>query len=278
MEIIKIKTPQENWIITSVFPVDSQSVLIISPATGVKQSFYYPFADYLNGNGITVITFDFHGIGQSLWDSVKYVQSSVSDWGFYDLQAVIEFAKARFLLAKIRVLGHSIGGQLIGFASSSIDLDKIILVGSQSGYWAFWKGGSKLKMWATWHLLFPLVNNLFGYFPAKSFSKMENLPKKAAMQWSNWCKSGEYFFSEFNEDILYFKSIVSRVTCISIDDDEFAPIDAVKWLVDRFSNAQIKRIHLEPYAYGYKDIGHFGVFKENKRLVLWRMLLREILE
>ncbi|RIW13382.1 alpha/beta fold hydrolase [Algoriphagus lacus] len=278
MELIKLKTRKEYWISASVFPQDSFLVLIISPATGVKQSFYHPFANYLNENGITVITFDFHGIGESLADSIKTVSTSASEWGVHDLESVIEFSKVRFSLSKIFVLGHSIGGQLLGFAKSSVDLEKIILIGSQSGYWGFWKGSEKLKMWATWHVLFPALLKIYRYFPAKSFSRMEDLPKEVGLQWSKWCRSPDYFLEEFNEDVLYFKSIVTRVTCISIEDDKFAPIDAVNWLADRFSKAQIKRVHLDPYDFGYKSIGHFGIFKENNRLVLWRMLLREILE
>ncbi len=278
MEITKIKTRRGHWITASVFRQNSNLVLIISPAAGVKQSFYYAFAEFLNAHGIIIVTFDFYGIGESLDGSIQQVSINAAEWGIYDLEAIITFSKNSFSLARIMVLGHSIGGLLLGFARSAMDLDKVLLVGSQSGYCGFWKEFSKVKMWATWHIIFPVLTNLNFYFPSKSFTRMENLPKEVALQLSQWSRNPKYFLSEYAEDILYFKSILVQVTSISIEDDEFAPQQAVNWLTLRFSNAQVKRIHLAPAEFGLRIIGHFGIFEGKNRPKLWNLLLKEILE
>ena len=124
---------------------------------------------------------------------------------------------------KLFLLGHSIGGQLIGFAKSSLDLHKIVLVATQSGYWKLWKGKDQLLMWLNWHILFPILPPIFGYMPSKKISSMENLPKNVAKQWSNWGRKPNYLFDEFPESELFFKEIQCSMLAISIENDFYAP-------------------------------------------------------
>ena len=278
MKSISISTNKGNRVTATVYEGEGEIVLIISSATGVKQGFYSTFSSYLQTFGITVITFDYQGIGNSLNSPIEKLSTRLSDWGMYDLDAVIQFAKSNYSLAKITLLGHSIGGQLVGFARSSYLLDRIILVASQSGYWNHWEGMDKLKMWIYWHVFFPSLSSLFKYFPSKSLSRMENLPKQVAMQWSSWGRSSQYFYSEFPKEGLFFKSIESKITSISIDGDDLAPKPGVDWLTKQFSNAKIKRIHFRPEDFGVKDIGHFGMFRNEFQDNIWKIILAETLD
>ena len=158
MTQIEIKTTNLNQITAQIYEAEKNTVLIISSATGVKQSFYKKFADFVSANGITVITFDYSGIGLSLKKPIKQIKSSASDWGKNDLEAVIKFTKENYPNAKITLLGHSIGGQIIGLAKSSSEVQKIILLAAQSGYWKLWKGFDRVKMWTNLHILIPLYS------------------------------------------------------------------------------------------------------------------------
>lgn len=278
MKSISISTNKGYAISATVFEGEGDLVLIISSATGVKQGFYSSFSGYLQNFGVTVITFDYQGIGHSLNSPIEKLSTRLSDWGMYDLDAVIQFAKSNYSLAKITLLGHSIGGQLVGFSRSSFQLDRIILVASQSGYWKHWEGMDKLKMWIYWHVIFPSLSSFFNYFPSKSLSKMENLPKQVALQWSSWGRSAHYFYSEFPEEGLFFKSIESKITSISIEGDDLAPKLGVEWLTSQFSNAKIKRIHFEPKDFGVKEIGHFGMFRNEFQDNFWKIILAEALD
>jgi len=119
MKQIEIKTTNLNQITAQIYEAEKNTVLIISSATGVKQGFYKKFADFVSTNGITVITFDYSGIGLSLNKPIKQIKSSASDWGKNDLDSVIKFTKENYPNAKITLLGHSIGGQIIGLSKSS---------------------------------------------------------------------------------------------------------------------------------------------------------------
>lgn len=276
MKQIEILTTNLNQITAQIYDAEKNTVLIISPATGVKQGFYKKFADFISANGITVITFDYSGIGLSLKKPIKQIKCSASDWGKNDLEAVIKFTKENYPNAKITLLGHSIGGQIIGLAKSSSELQKIILVSAQSGYWKMWKGFDRVKMWANWHILFPILINLFGYMPSKRISGMENLPKNVAKQWSSWGRKPNYLFDEVSEQDLFYKNISVKAIAISIENDFYAPKDAVDFFTEKYENAEIKKLHLRPTEYNTKAIGHFGVFREKFENTLWKLLMNEI--
>lgn len=274
MRELEIPTTDGHHISLTVFEANSpKQVLIIAPATGVKQSFYKKFASYLAGNHITVITFDYFGIGKSLKQPIKTITQNAASWGQNDLEAVIAYSKTTFANLPLALLGHSIGGQLIGLAPSSIVAEKIILVAAQSGYWRFWHGMGRFKMWANWHILFPLLINLFRYLPSKKFSGMENLPKNVAMQWRKWCLSPFYFFGDTSVTNFQFQHIYARIMAISIEDDAFAPKQAVDWLSNKFTKSMVIKTHLKPTDFQLTKIGHFGVFKETMKDSFWESLL-----
>ncbi|GAB2810844.1 alpha/beta hydrolase family protein [Ferruginibacter profundus] len=249
--------------------------VIIASAAGVLQSFYQKLAQYFQSNGISVITFDYSGVGKSLHGHIKKVNSSLLNWGSSDLEAVIKYTIETFPRHKIILLGHSIGGQLIGLAPSSVLADKIILIAAQSGYWKFWKGVSKIKMWANWYLLVPALTKAFGYLPSKKISRMESLPKNVALEWATWCRSSDYLFAGFSYNKLYFDRIKCKLTSISIDDDFLAPKKSVEWLTAKFANANIKSLHFFPEVFNVLKIGHFSLFTEKFKDSIWNILLEE---
>ena len=255
---------------------NSNTVLIIASAMGVKQSFYQNFAEFASSNYISVITFDYSGIGKSLSGNIKKQKEFLHDWGNQDLEMVIRNAIEKFPNHRKVVLGHSVGGQLIGLAPSSVHLDKIILISAQSGFWGFWKGFNKVKMFLNWHLLFPFLPAFFGYMPSKRFSKMENLPKNVVNEWSKWCRNPDYLFGYFSDDELVFSKIRCNLLSISIADDFFAPEQSVDWLTKKYQNTKLTRKHLFPADFDVSKIGHFDLFKTKFKESFWKSLLKEI--
>lgn len=276
MREIEITSNSETLSATLFENDSSEIVLIIASATGVKQEFYKKFAQYISDNGITVITFDYYGIGSSLKKPITELKNNAADWGRNDLESVLQFVKNNYPESKKIVLGHSIGGQLIGLAKSSEDLDKIVLVAAQSGYWKYWRGIGRLKMWFNWHILFPVLLNSFGYLNSKKISGMENLPRNVANQWRNWGKNSDYILSDESIKDTFYEKIKVDITAFSIEDDDFAPLAAVQWMTRQYKNAIKKSIHLKPEDFTSKKIGHFGVFKEKFRNTIWVQILNEI--
>ncbi|AOM76308.1 alpha/beta fold hydrolase [Pedobacter steynii] len=277
MSTVQIKTGKGYFITGSIFEAkDNHTVLVISSATGVKQSYYRKFSEFIANNGITVMTFDYSGIGNSLNGPIKRNDVNASDWGATDLEAVMRYAKEHYPGATINLLGHSIGGQLIGLSKSAAEARKIILMAAQTGYWRFWTGFRKYRMWTNWNIGFPMLLYIFGYLPSKKITGMENLPKNVARQWCKWCLDPDYLFGDIPEQDLYFKNISAQLTSFSIADDPFAPVKNVDWITAKYSAARVKRLHLTPADFGMDQIGHFGIFQEKSRANIWELLLKEI--
>lgn len=274
----KIEIISNSEILSATFfeGVHNDTILIIASATGVKQEYYQKFAQFIANNGISVLTFDYTGIGRSLKKPIKKYINNAADWGKNDLESIIQYTITKYPKSKKIVLGHSIGGQLIGLSKASMQLDKIVLVAAQSGYWKYWKGIGRIKMWCSWYLLFPIFLSTFGYLKSKKISGMENLPKHVAKQWSTWGKNKDYILSDTSIHQMYYDSISADVTAFSIEDDKFAPVSAVKWMTSQYKNAKKKSIHLKPQDFKVNRIGHFGIFKEKFKDTIWVKILDEI--
>lgn len=272
----EIQTRKGHAVSATIYGIDIKTVLIIVSATGVKQEFYRKFAEYISSDGIAVITFDYHGIGSSLNVPIQSINVTAAEWGSNDLDAVIQWAIAQFPHAGISILGHSIGGQLIGLAPSSTAVKRIILVAAQTGYWKYWPGFRKYLMWLNWYLLFPVLTRLFGYLPSKKFSGMENLPAGVALQWSNWCRKRNYLFDDISPEEQYFHKISATIVVVSIHNDPLAPASAVDWLAQKYRSKVLKTLHLKPENRQVASIGHFGLFKEKYQSTIWQLFRNEV--
>src|SRR6218665_152826 len=118
MTEIKIRTRDLYMLSARHFipPEANGIVIIINPATGVKQSFYAHFAAYLAHQGFHVYTYDYRGIGASRFGSLKKFNASFLTWGEMDYGAVVSYIKQRHPQFSISVIGHSLGGQLFGLS------------------------------------------------------------------------------------------------------------------------------------------------------------------
>ncbi len=273
-----INTTEGHPISVSEFVGSSsaKASVLIASATGVKKEYYQKFAEFLSGENFNVYTFDYAGIGGSRQGSIKKNKASASSWAQNDLDAAIKHVKGIHSDTKLILMGHSIGGQLIGLAPSSQLADAIILVAAQTGYWRFWKGFNKIKMYATWHFLIPLLTKLFGYFPGKKLGLSEDLPKNMALEWRKWCRSTNYLFDHHAHAIQKYESIHCPIISFSAEDDDFAPRTTVDWLTEKYSKAAVQRKHLIPSELGVKNIGHFGFFRSKYKTPIWNLFLTEI--
>lgn len=256
---------------------DIQKSLVISSATGVLQKFYSKFASFFAAQGFVVYTFDYCGIGNSgsSLSELKKNNVNLSDWGQNDQAAVVAFVRKDNPDAELTLIAHSIGGQLVGLNPNYHVLDKIIMVASQTGYWKYFKGIHKPKMWLFWYVVIPVLTSLFGYFPAKRLGLFENLPKNMVYEWAKWGRQKEYFMHFYNRKTYFFDALKIPILFLSFPDDIFAPEKAVDWLSDQYNNARITRVHYRSEK-ERKQPEHFGFFKPAFQETLWKQSLHWI--
>lgn len=252
--------------------VPNGQVIVINAATGVKQTFYSHFATYLANQGFHVYTYDYRGIGGSKHESLKDFKATIVDWGEIDLSAVLKYIKQRHPAYSISIVGHSIGGQIIGLSPLSSLADSLVMIGAQTPFWKHYRGTMLLKVWQLWHIMIPVLTRIFGYFPARSLGLFEDLPGPVAQQWSRWGKCRNYIFDELPDKKELFESLRQPALVYSFTDDRYAPIGAVKDLLSHYSNLQIEHRHIHPANINRKSIGHFSFFRKSSETIFWNKI------
>ncbi|EAY31150.1 alpha/beta hydrolase family protein [Microscilla marina] len=270
MQELKITTPDGHPLaVTSFNPAGApKAVVMINSAMGVLRQYYNKFAAFLANEGFQVYSYDYRGIGGSSPKSLRGFEASIHQWGIVDVNTMIEYATVQHPNLPLTAIGHSVGGQALGLAPSCQKVQAIMLVASQVGNWAYWdKGRTKLKFF--WKYMLPYLAKLFGYFPAKKLGMFENLPKGVAIEWSQWGSHPDYLFAYDFEVPKQHSELEVPLLSWSFTDDGYAPIRAVKALLNRYNKADITHRHLAPQDLGVNRIDHFGFFREKFKDSLW---------
>ena len=235
----------------------------------VRRRFYGRFASYLAECGLRVLTFDYRGIGDSAPARLSRFEARLLDWARKDAAAALGWAGVAWNLVP-SVVGHSVGGQILGLLPQPIGAQRALLVAAQSGYWKHWNGLRRAGMWLLWHGAIPATTRLWGYFPAAAFALGENTPAGVAREWASWGRAPGYVLdAEGGRFRSNYTSLSLPLRSYSFSDDTFAPPAAVTALLDGFTKAPLERRALRPSDLGRTGIGHWGFFREDLRDSLW---------
>jgi predicted alpha/beta hydrolase len=244
--------------------------VVVNAAMGVKRGFYAPFALYLADRGFAVVTYDYRGIAGSRPERLRGFPARTQDWGERDLAGVIEWSSARLPATHLLVVGHSIGGQIVGLAPNAHRLAGLLGIAAQSGYWGHWPMPRRLLMWALWHSALPLGARALGFFPGKRLGLGEDLPAGVARQWAEWGRSPHYIAGAPGSSRRErFARLALAIRAYSFSDDHYAPRLAVDALLEFYRGSRTEHRHVAPRDVGLARIGHFGFFKDTAGAVLW---------
>jgi predicted alpha/beta hydrolase len=265
MTEVQIPTSDGITLSGTLYEGAGNDAIVIAGAMGAPRRYYNAFAMFAAERGYSVLTFDYRGMGES-----KHKGARLSDWGKLDIAAAIEFMKPR----RILLVAQSVGGQVAGLAPNLGDVDGMVFVAVQSGYWKHWSGWGRLRLGFLW-MIMPATSRLAGFFPAKLFGLGgENLPRDVAIQWAQWGRDPGYVLGFGHEfDLRGYAAYDGPLLAWSFDDDAFAPRRAVEALLAGYENARVQHRHVvEP------GTGHFGFFRRGVGEKYWPETLRWIAE
>lgn len=238
---------------------DRDRVLVIASATGVLRGYYAAFASWLSTQGYAVVTFDYRGMGGS---RVSADPPSMHDWGERDLASVLGWAATTLGNGRAALLGHSVGGQLVGLLPDQSNISALVTIGSQSGDFRLWPLPARLAMAVVWYGVVPGVTHAVGYLPG-SLGIGEDLPAGVALEWARWCRTPGYLVGDgFESRREGFARLLAPVLAYGFDDDIYAPRAAVDALHSLYVSASIERRQLGRDAGRF---GHFGFFRPRHR-------------
>ena len=262
---------------TTYTPADEpDAVVVVLSAMAVPRRFYDAFAAWLADEGLAVVTFDFRGTGGSGPDDLVGYETSIEEWIERDAAAVIEWARAWSGADDLYLVGHSLGGQVMGLLGDRFEVDAAATFCAQSGYWRLQYPGEEWKLWMLTAVIMPVVTHLLGYLPWSAVFGGEDIPKTVALQWAAGCRHPDYLLGDaILADTSGFARFSAPILAYSFDDDVWGYEKAVDAMMDHYTAARVERMHVVPEEVGVEKIGHFGFFREEMSF-LWGEFLERL--
>jgi len=256
----------------------ARPLVIVNAATSVRCAYYARFAAFLHRHGFDVLTYDYRGIGVSRPPRLRGFDAGWLDWGQLDFEAALQHAARVHPGQPVLVVGHSVGGLLIGLAPSNHRIARVFTVGAQFAYWRDYLRRRRLGMLLKWHLAMPLLTRLFGYCPARRLGWMEDTPRGVVRDWTqrvarfeDTFRRGSRALDEGQRLALLerFAAMRAPTLALSLDDDEFGTVPAVRRLLRHYGSSPATHLHVPPAAIGVERIGHFAFFHDRFEAALW---------
>lgn len=270
-ENVKVANGNQVFLDATLFvPDQCVGTILVGPATGVKKEFYTQFAQYLAENQYAVLIFDNEGIGKSLTQSIKKVKASLESWGRSDLKVMTDYLKERFPDQKMHLVGHSAGGQLFSLMNNYKQLTSVFNYACSSGSIRNMKQPFKRQAKFFLSYFIPFSNAVFGYTKSPLFGMGENLPKRVAKEWNDWCNGNGYVKTAFGKTIHqhYYEELKIPIFWMNATDDDIANNENVKDMAEVFTNCKHQFLTINPTEQNTNEIGHMKFFSR-KNQHLW---------
>ena len=253
-----------------------RGTVIVNPATGVLARYYHFYASYLASHGFAVLTYDYRGIGASRPARLRGAGFRWRDWGEYDFDAAVAWARQRDPDGLLAVVGHSIGGFLPGFAVNGSRVDRLLTVGAQYAYWRDYAPARRLALLLKWHVAMPAFTAMCGYFPGRRLGWLEDLPAGVAFEWSFRRARMEASYPPFEREAILarFAAVRAPILAVGLSDDEFGTVPAISRGLGYYRGSPRHQVLLRPSDFGAQSIGHFNLFHTRHREGFWAATLR----
>lgn len=260
---------------------DIKAVVQFNGGTAVKKEFYLAFLDFLAQNGFVCLLWDYRGSGDSRPDDMSQCTYYYRDYGMKDMPTVKKYLTDRFPEHPFLMVGHSTGGQQIGFIENLQGIRGLLCFAVSTGYMRYMPLSYRLKSYFFFYVFAPLSIARYGYLRAKKFGFMEDLPRNVVREWRDWCECRNYLF----DPRFYGKSVPVGnfehydfpIHVFWTPDD---PISNEKSVPDFWKNIKNKHTisfqKILPRDYGAEKIEHLGFFKKQHENKLWQEALEKL--
>lgn len=246
--------------------------VVISPAMGVPQDFYRPFAAWLNQHGYRVVTFDYRGMEKGTGNA-RRVQTDVNTWISQDANTVLRWAKQQ-TQGQLIWLGHSLGSQIVGALPDRELVDHMAGIATGTGYWLHADWALKSKAWLVWWVFAPLMTPLCGYYPGNALKMIGDLPAGVMQQWRRWCLNREYLVGAEGPAVkAHYAAFKRSFKVLSFTDDELMSAQNTEDIFHMYPGVTVTHRRLNPSEVGASRIGHFGFFKPQFETTGWPLAL-----
>lgn len=247
--------------------------VLLCPATGVRQHFYFRFAAWLAEQGHDVLVFDYRGVGLSLHGPLKSCRATLAEWGQQDQTAALNWLVARTGQPQVLLVGHSAGAQMLGLLPNHGRVARAVGVAASTGWFQGMRPGFRMQARFAFGAFLPLGIRLKGYAPCSKIGLGEDLPATVATQWGQWCAAGGYATNAVRHtpDRDFHAAVTTPITVLHATDDDIATPATVADLLRTLPAAPRHAVPVTPAQHGLKAIGHIDWFRSSHR-ALWPLI------
>jgi predicted alpha/beta hydrolase len=251
---------------------DRRAVLVLNPATGFPQTFYFRLADYAAERGYDTLVYDYRGMGASAPADLASETCRMSDWGLFDMRTALATAAVRAGDLPVATLGHSVGGQFLGLLTNHALARAHVQIATSVGYWPWELAPFKYLAWWFWRVHGPLMLATKGFIPTGGGWSGLPLPRGVFEEWRRWCLRPDHFGPDLRTYLSdnVFSEIRAPLLSVGFTDDPIATRRTVAGLDAFYPNARRESRWYSPGDVGSPKIGHDGFFASRHRECLWR--------
>ncbi|MFB9567873.1 alpha/beta fold hydrolase [Saccharopolyspora hordei] len=245
-------------------------VVVLVPAMGVPARYYRPFVADLHRQGLTVVTFDLRGQGESTPVAsrrVRYGYQSLID----DLDAVLDLVESVLPQAPRFLLGHSLGGQvsLLHAARHQGRVQGVALVASGSVWYRSFPGFGRVRTLVGTQLV-AAAATLLGYWPGHRFGFGGRQAASLVQDWARQARTSVYRLNgsatDYEEAL---REVRLPLLTVTVAGDGLAPRSSVDHLVAKAPHALRTTKHYTRADAGADDLGHFHWVRHGGELSRW---------
>jgi len=270
----KLRIPAVDGLVLSgrVYePEGARCTILCLGGIGVPQRAFRHFGAWCAPRGVRVVTVDYRGMGESPRDEAALGTASLTNWAVLDAVGALRFVEKAWPEPSPVLLGHSFGGQVLGFSDEFRRLAAAVLVASQFGEAAHWDGFERLRVSAYWHLILPAAAAVFHERIPGWTGIGESIPTGVAREWASWGRSRGWSLPHVPGAAERYAAFDRPLRAYAISDDRIAPPRAVSALLRQFRSTEPERIDLTPRELGLPKLGHLGLFRQGAERV-WQEL------
>ncbi|CUH52339.1 Predicted alpha/beta hydrolase [Shimia marina] len=271
---VRIRT-EDGWDLAgTLYRAEAPTLaILISAGTGFPRRFYRHAAAYFAARGATVLTYDYRGIGESKPEDLAGSGIDYPHWGQRDMSAALAYLAAAAPGAWLTTLGHSIGGQLVGFAKPELQVSRHAFVAVGSGFWGVHKLRNLPMEWFFWWLYGPLCLARYGYIPAGGLWGGEALPPELFKTWRRWSGRRSYLLPDLESGryMHHFDAVEGPICAWVLSDDPIATKTACEDTLSHYPQAQKHLVVRQPQDLAQRKVGHEGAFRKGHE-ALWQEL------
>jgi predicted alpha/beta hydrolase len=255
-----------------------KGAVLVVPAMGTPQNYYYAFAQWLARQGFAAATFDYRGTGLSRPQRLRGFKADILDWARLDCASMVETLGNENPGVPLYWVGHSLGGQIFALVPNRERVTKAVTVATGSGYWLETVPALRPRAFYLFHIVVPIALALWGYFPGRTLRKIGDLPKGVMAQWRAWCLDRDYSYGAEGDEVrAQYAAVRTPIVSLSFSDDEMMSLRGTEAMHGYYSGAPRQMKRISPQDIGVPRIGHFGFFRAAFEGSLWkRYLLPEL--